>query len=376
MFFRKIFGKKTDKKSQEKGEKKDKNTKKINSPASVTPAKPIEPERKTPHTTPLMNPLPSQPLSAPAASMPAGAPSGRVMTERKSVGMQPAVTYRNHETFLLMNPVSQIPKERLIVLDHYAFDVHELKSYAEANLDTFYKNPHITSRRANNEFSSDAKKLLRQHPVVGKFAAELDEKLAKQKTSIRPETIDAVIRLVKRYNLEGDSKSAEANTEFLRYKETLTVDQQMQLDNFVIEVPILSGGVQRVRFGDNFVDGQCIIAAQVYLWQFVVSLRESAIKQMPEIVQEYALQRGLLISAEPLPEERADQDELMLDEFESSLLNLSNFPRNLGLQLVIEMESQNQNSAGGQPVFRFFVPVLRREPAHAEPIQDREKRFG
>ena len=158
--------------------------------------------------------------------------------------------YKNTFTFLYFTSVSDIDPNNLIVLDGYAFDVDELISYAETNLEKFYQNPHLTAVDQNKGFSDSAKAQLREHAVLKKYALQLDNTMQSQKAGILPETVTAIEVLLREFaeqeqqhrtsrfwigSVEGTDKTLAT---FVAHKTSLTLEQQNTLDNYIIHAPV------------------------------------------------------------------------------------------------------------------------------------------
>ncbi len=193
--------------------------------------------------------------------------------------------YHNTKTFLYLDNALAIPKEKLLVLDFYAFNVDELAANAEHDVKNFYRNPHVTDVHENNRFSDAAITQLRLHPVLAQFAKQLDEKLATQANGISAATIDAVLTLVKALDKDGVRGSAMARYEFNLYFATLSDCEKQNLNRYLIEVKSLAGGNQSYVFENAIIGGdrfnQCIQIARIYLWQFIVDFRPEEMANVP-----------------------------------------------------------------------------------------------
>lgn len=185
------------------------------------------------------------------------------------------------------------------MLDGFVFDIDELREYAEHDLYQFFKNPHLINRSQGQEFTPYAKYKLKAHPVLMVYAKSLAERLSSQTRNIQPQTVDAVIKMLQRFEEKGVEGSVGARAEFLEHKFSLSTEAQAQLDSFIIEIPTFYGTKERFTFEKAFLGGdlvnQCIIAAQIYLWQFVVTLRPSAMSLVPSSVIQSANKRFFCI---------------------------------------------------------------------------------
>lgn len=79
--------------------------------------------------------------------------------------------YINTDTYKFHTPLEDVPKERLLVLDNYAFDIDELIIDAAANVQNLYRNPYLVDKD-NKEFSFTAKMQIILHPRLQPFAAQ------------------------------------------------------------------------------------------------------------------------------------------------------------------------------------------------------------
>jgi hypothetical protein len=242
-----------------------------------------------------------------------------------------AIVYKNTETFFYQALIADIPADKLVILDGYAFDSDELAAYAENHAEEFYKNPHILDRKFNQEYSEAAKTVLRNHPTLNKFALALDKQLAEQKNYILPETVDAVITMLQTFHERGEEGSIEARAKFLEHKFSLTEEQQKRLDSFIIEVPTLNrDGVQRMNFQEAFTGGDdkdaCILTVQVYLWQFVVTMRPESIALVPEAVKQIAFRTKLLVGGiMPQNAEQLARDNLIQENMEMLMMFVKHY---------------------------------------------------
>ncbi len=195
--------------------------------------------------------------------------------------------YINQVSFINLINVHEIEAEDLLVLDGYAFSALELSQKAERSLIDFYRNPYVSTGARSRDFSPEAQQMLNQHPLLSSFARQFAEHLSLQANHLHGKTIDEVIKMLTRFNLEGVAGSADARAEFLEHKATLAEEDQQHLDNYFIRLPHVEGGTHNMLFKDAFLGGQysqCIVIAQMFLWQFVVDLRPGEIEHIPEAV--------------------------------------------------------------------------------------------
>ena len=223
----------------------------------------------------------------------------------------------NTETFTSLESVKDIPQENLLILDKYAFDVNELKEYAKQSLNKLYKNPHT-----NSSFTPEAIATLHSHPILGQYCTQLDQRLAEQKREINNETVEKIIGMLLDINKVGIDGSEDPRMKFLEYKSTLTLQEQKNLEDYIIQIPVsklllssnVSGGEARgalmrgslkktqqdpeeaatrsLRFSEALVGGSqaapCVKTLQVFLWKFVLDIKPEAITQLPKEVQAIA----------------------------------------------------------------------------------------
>lgn len=208
----------------------------------------------------------------------------------------PSPSTPNTCTFYFQEPVEEIPPERLLILDHYAFDAIELKAYFENAMENVSVNPHT-----NKTFSKEAIDILRGHPTLGTFIKELEEKTRHQDVGIQLETIDAVMQLLLAIHARGLDSSDKAREIFLEHHHSLTDEAQKQLDNYVISVPSLYGGFQRMTFAAALQGGHhsCAIILQTFLWCFVIHMRPSALDWVPPKLETKSVEYNMSILASP-----------------------------------------------------------------------------
>lgn len=217
----------------------------------------------------------------------------------------PAGQYRNTETFLNHTHVVDIHKEKLIVLDGFAFDVDELIAYGEISLENFYTNPHLNKvdagSRVNNQFTDEAKAILRNHKELKKFALALDEqpgqKLAqsgaiKDLSQELQKLLRTYLEIGKRHGSrdfhfdDADlERCNEAKGKFMEYYNSLPAAERSKIDESVIRIPTIYGGTANMKFKDVLEGGfcRCIITEQTYLWYFL-QLQDSTVVIPAEIV--------------------------------------------------------------------------------------------
>jgi hypothetical protein len=209
--------------------------------------------------------------------------------------------YHNTKTFVNLTNSLSIPKDKLVLLDNYAFDVDELVENAKYDVKNFYRNPHITDKHENNSFSEAAIEKLRQHPMLSQYAKTLDETLATQANGINKETVDAVLALVKEFDENGVAGSAQAKCNFDLYFYTLSETEKNKLNNYIINVKSKTGGNQSLSFEAAIVGGnrfdQCILTARVYLWQFVIDFRPAEMINIPASVSKIVARMNLKFEA-------------------------------------------------------------------------------
>jgi hypothetical protein len=213
--------------------------------------------------------------------------------------------YLNTETILL-NSVQDIPEDKLLVLDDYAFDVDEFLANIEGDrFSKIYTNPHLENTSSDAEFSETAKSILRSHPILSQHAREYDERLRVQKTGISAETIDRVTHLALCYAVISAEhrNAASSNIEdsdqtnlaaFLEYKAKLPEQERADLDDYIIRVTSRFGGTQNLSF-QSVLKSSCIVQQQIFLWQFVVELRPESAVLVPEHVHQQARSNDLEI---------------------------------------------------------------------------------
>ncbi len=199
--------------------------------------------------------------------------------------MQPRTAFHNEKTFLYLTDTQEIPADKLIKLDGYAFDVDELVENAQQNLIKFYQNPHVTSVTDNNRFSPAAIDLLRTHSMLSQYAQSLDEMLAAQAAKISKETVDAVLVFLQEIEQPNVVDNETSRAKFYEYYLTLNDDDKENLNAYVISMHLVGGGVQALKFDAALAGGseasQCIIITRLYLWQFVIDFRPAEITKIP-----------------------------------------------------------------------------------------------
>jgi hypothetical protein len=261
----------------------------------------------------------------------------------------------NYHTFQAKIPVDEIDPGNLIVLDHYAFDVNELIAYAKNDISKIYKNPHRSGDFSNQAKTllkkhdtlgqyanrlerhlATQKKLISTDVIVKmvvmleKIDLAINEKIV-EAVPDRPESpdlnqIEAVFRLISNWHdgdpLEekvpqeeeveeeedvdidedlfedlSDSRNLsnacdQAHLEFIVYLSTLSKNKRKTLNDYIIEVPFVAGGHQRLKFEAALTGGNdfepCVTTMQIFLWQMVVTFKPALISSLPPSVKEAA----------------------------------------------------------------------------------------
>jgi hypothetical protein len=153
--------------------------------------------------------------------------------------------FKNSETFAYGTAVDEIPKNKLLVLDEYAFDIDELAQLPVKDL--------FTNMHTQTEFSLSAKQILVSSPTLGDKAQSL---LSQTKLSepLMKRVYDLGITLLK----YGDGKeSGEALSNFQALLDTLDSKEQHALLVFVIKMNGYNGRARtnimsKMIFGDVY----------------------------------------------------------------------------------------------------------------------------
>ncbi len=271
----------------------------------------------------------------------------------------PAPVYHNADTFIDFTPIAELPPERLIVLDGYAFDINDLVTHGSGSqLQKIYTNPYLEHGAQQNEFSEEAKSILRAHPLLGQYAREFDELLRVQSGLIRVATVDEVLRMAQSFARTGTDGSEDALAAFRIFQSTLSTQEKSNLDGYIVSLPFEGGGSQNMRFED-ILKHSCIQAQQMFLWQFIVQLRPEASLLIPETVQQIAQIHHVVIRREA---QLHISQELML-----SMLFLTAFPIVVGLLLGDDSRARKTARAAEQLAHVFLTNGRGQLGAPSEP---------
>jgi hypothetical protein len=211
-----------------------------------------------------------------------------LMTSREHQLLQ---YFLNRETFLFMEPVNELNSENRCVLDGYAFSIDELVAYAQSAIHAIFRNPHLRGRGSRADFSDMAHERLKNHPALRQYILNLENHMLKQFSKIQDKTLTELISMLNKINLSDDSLEwTVARANFIKYVNTLNKWQQKNLYDFVIEVPCVQGGFQRMNFKDALDGGpdDCVYVLQIFLWQFVIMHRPQYFYNVPAQVHDLA----------------------------------------------------------------------------------------
>ncbi|WP_131781391.1 hypothetical protein [Legionella gresilensis] len=165
--------------------------------------------------------------------------------KKRKTSIETKKKYNNDETFAYGTPVNDIPNERLLVLDNYAFDIDELNQLPEKDL--------FTNMHTQSEFSEEAKQILASNSILG----EKVQKLLPQ--TVLPESLmknvyDLAITLL----TYGDSKESEdAVSNFQLKLDSMHPKDKEPLLNFIIKMNMYNQRAQayimsKMTFGEVY----------------------------------------------------------------------------------------------------------------------------
>lgn len=188
---------------------------------------------------------------------------------------------KNQETFAYGTHVEEIPTNRLLILDGYAFDIDELMSLPEKDL--------FTNMHTQMEFSKEAKRTLLSNESLREKAQHLFPKKPDFPGTLIMDTYNLGITLLQQCN---DKERREALTTFSQglekvhsgiKSEFLNFTIKMSSYNYRVKANLLSTIQVRKLLTDLSEDKICVRAGGNWLIQLVRSMK-------PDMVNEaYAL---------------------------------------------------------------------------------------
>jgi hypothetical protein len=262
----------------------------------------------------------------------------------------------NSQTFSELAEISEIPSQRLLILDNYAFDSQELATYAKHYPHRLGRNPHTKVL-----FSALAKNQIRAHPDTCNSMHLMEHQISLQNTLITDAILKRVIQLLKTIDeclnppvmpageeerSDSDVSEEESSDEdndsqweadwqsetdepvdpmalencvdedakmfvpegcnvavidFQIYLNNLKPSTRDTLNNYLIEIHSTrgEGEIQFLEFNAALVGGNniepCAKILQIYLWQFVVDFKPGMLKKIPDAVKQAATNAKLEI---------------------------------------------------------------------------------
>lgn len=285
-------------------------------------------------------------------------------------------SYENKVTFLYQKPIAEIEKEKLVILDNYAFDVDELKEYAEIDVQNLTVNPHINDLKNHSRpFSLHARRILARHPILGKYIAEKNE--IENRVEMDEKTVLNIKSMVKELVAVGFEKSEDAVAKLYEQLTLLHEKDRKILYDYTIQVPIAGGDTySRVKFSDLMggdSDGQpCIIRVKVYLWQLVIDYFPLAILEEPKVHQHVvrlASSKGLALRTNPIAYIMMLQKEIdtLYSEFKKTYhyTNMQHLDLFFNLTMKLNQEIINRVKTGTKVYFNKMTQDILKESVAA-----------